>query len=46
MSGVLRMAARFSRFDYGEFAVQSMNLSVLETHLPLPGDYRTHAEIE
>ena len=36
----------FARYDYNEFAVMNLQLPVLETHLPLPGDYRTRDEIE
>jgi hypothetical protein len=36
----------FSRYGYWEYAVQNIQLAVLPTHLPLPGDYRTRAEIE
>lgn len=36
----------FRHYNYGEFAVLNLRLPVLETHLPLPGDYRTLAEIE
>ena len=36
---------QFARYNYSEFAVLNIQLPVLETHLPLPGDYRTRAEI-
>lgn len=36
----------FARYDYNQFAVMNMQLPVLETHLPLPGDYRSRADIK
>lgn len=36
---------RFARYNYGEFEVLSIQLPILETHTPFPGDYRTLAEI-
>lgn len=36
----------FARYGYQEFAVTEVKLPLLETHLPLPGDYRTAAQIE
>ncbi len=36
----------FRRYHYGEFGVVNLRLPVLPTHLPLPGDYRSEAEIE
>ncbi len=36
----------FRNYHYGEFAVVNLRLAVLPTHLPLPGDYRSQAEID
>jgi hypothetical protein len=36
----------FRRFHYREFAVVNLRLPVLQTHLPLPGDYRSKEQIE
>lgn len=36
----------FRRYRYGESGIVNLRLSVLPTHLPLPGDYRTESEIE
>jgi hypothetical protein len=36
----------FADYDYEEFAVAEIRLPVLETHLALPGDYRTLDEID
>lgn len=35
----------FRRFHYREFAVVNLRLSVLPTHLPMPGDYRSREQI-
>ena len=35
----------FARFDYGEFAVMELRLPVMETHMWIPGDYRSKADI-
>jgi len=35
----------FARYDYNEFVVMPLELPVLPTHLPIPGDYREKAQI-
>jgi len=36
----------FSRFEYEQVAEFNLRMPVLEIHLPLPGDYRSLAEID
>jgi hypothetical protein len=38
--------SHFARYGYQEFAVTEVRLPVLETHLALPGDYRSLDEID